>query len=184
LRVATDDVHRRLHRHSGFAVVQDGTISRSEYTKLLVRLFGFHRAFEDAARIGNERSERLALDLEALLGRRWVPEAASPDRDMPTLDSNERVLGALYVVEGSALGGRGLAKDLDRLLGSGKPAGRHFFEGRGSATGAGWRDFVDRLDRVSTEPVARAAVIEAAIETFSVFETWLAGWRTPDVGRD
>lgn len=184
LRLATDDVHQRLHRHTGFAAVQDGTISRGQYGKLLVRLNGFHLAFEAAARVGNERSQWLAQDLKSMLGDRWLPDAAEPQPNMPTLDSNERVLGALYVVEGSALGGRGLAKGLDRLLGFGEPAGRRFFEGRGSATGASWRDFVGRLDRASAEPAARAAVVRSAVEVFSIFESWLADWGIPNVGRD
>ena len=181
LRAATDDVHNRLHRHSGFAAVQDGTISRSDYTKLLIRLDGFHRAFEAAVRITEKRSHLLARDLETLRGQPWRPEAAAHRPTMPPLDDDERILGAVYVVNGSALGGRGLARGLDRLFGSGHHDGRRFFEGQGSATGAAWRDFVGRLDIVSAEAASRAAVIDAAVEIFSVFEVWLAGWRTDDV---
>lgn len=168
-----------MHRHAGFAAVQDGTISRTDYTKLLVRLSGFYRVFEAAAHVGHERSHWLAMDLETMGG---VPSSRSAQRcpGMPQLDSAERVLGALYVVEGSALGGRGL----DRLLGVGEPSGRRFFEGRGQATGAAWRDFLGRLDSVSAAPTVRAASIDAALETFAVFEAWLDGWRTADVGRD
>ena len=181
LRAATDDVHKRLHRHSGFTAVQNGTISRCDYTKLLIRLHEFHRAFESAVRVTEKRSHWLARDLETLCGGRWRPEAAAHRLTIPLLDGAERVLGALYVVEGSALGGRGLARGLDRLLGSGEPDGRRFFEGQGAATGAAWRDFVGRLDLVSAEPASRAVVIDAAVEIFSVFELWLAGWRTDDV---
>lgn len=184
LRIATDVIHQRLHGHAGFAAVQDGTISRADYIALLMRLDGFHRAFEAAARVSDERSHWLAQDLETMRGERWLPGAAPQRPTMPLLNSTERVFGALYVVEGSALGGRGLARRLDRLLGSGEPDGRRFFEGRGSATGAAWRDFVGRLDLVSAEPAARAAAVDAAVEIFSVFEAWLAGWRTADVGRD
>lgn len=184
LRMATDDVHQRLHRHDGFAAVQDGTIGRGDYTKLLVRLDSFYRAFDAAACAGSERSHWISQDLETMLGKPWLPSAAEHGPAIPLLGSNERVLGALYVIEGSALGGRVLAKGLDRLLGSGEPAGRRFFEGHGSLTGTHWRDFVKRLDLIPAHPAARAAAVSAAVEVFSVFEQWLADWGTVDVGRD
>ena len=162
--------------------MQDGTISRSDYTKLLIRLDSFYRAFEAATRVSDERSHWLAQDLETMRGERWLPGAEVSRPAMPLLDSNERVIGALYVIEGSALGGRVLAKGLDRLLGSGEPAGRRFFEGHGSLTGAAWHDFVRRVDLVSAAPAARASVIDAAVEVFSIFEKWLADWNTADGG--
>jgi heme oxygenase len=182
LRTATDVVHQRLHGHSGFAAVQDGTIGQTDYVRLLVRLDGFHRAFEDAACISDERSGWLARDLETMRGECWLPGVRQQRPAMPQLDSAERVLGALYVVEGSALGGRSLARGLDRLLGSGESNGRRFFEGRGPSTGAAWRDFVGRLDLIPAKSAARVSAVDAAVEVFSVFETWLAGWRTADVG--
>jgi heme oxygenase len=181
LRVATDGVHRRLHLHSGFAAVQDGSISRGDYSKLLVRLSGFHLAFEAAASIGNTRSRWIAQDLVTMFGADAVPDAAQHSPTMPHLNGAARVFGASYVVEGSALGGLGLARGLDRLLGAGEPNGRRFFEGYGPATGAVWRDFVARLDSVSADPTTRAETIDAAVEVFSVFDSWLAGWETVDV---
>lgn len=182
LRLATDDVHQRLHQHPGFAAVKDGTISRADYTRLLVRLSGFYRAFEDATSLSNERTQWLAQDLKTIAGPRGLSDASSPRPTMPELGSNERVLGALYVVEGSALGGRTLARGLDKLLGCGELDGRRFFGGHGPDTGSAWRDFLGRLELVSTAAETSAAAVDAAVETFLVFETWLAGWRTADVG--
>ncbi len=180
LQTATGETHQRLHHHSGLSAVQDGTISRSDYRSLLERLHGFHRAFELAAGLTAERSVWLALDIEALGG--FDQPGGSPPLcpAMPDFDTAESVLGALYVVEGSALGGRSLARGLDRLLGPGTPHGRRFFEGRGQETGAAWRAFLVRLEHASRESSARAAVIESAVETFSVFEKWLNGWSTAD----
>ncbi len=66
LRAATQDVHDRLHRHAGFAAIQDATIGLADYQDLIVRLYGFYVPFEDAAAIGPDRSNWLAGDLEAL----------------------------------------------------------------------------------------------------------------------
>jgi heme oxygenase len=80
------------------------------------------------------------------------------------------------VVEGSALGGRSLAKQLDGLLGEGVIAGRRFFSGHGLATGAVWRDYLADLAAVPDVASEHTAVIDGATETFAIFEHWLEGW--------
>jgi heme oxygenase len=100
LRAATQDVHDRLHRHVGFAAIQDATIGLADYQNFI----GFYEPFEAAGAIGPDRSSWLAGDLEALDSRRpfhAVPKCWHVSR----LDSAHLKLGALYVAEGSALGG-------------------------------------------------------------------------------
>lgn len=176
LRSATSEVHKRLHTHRGFAAVKAGTIDRRAYTTLLCRLYGFHRPFEVVARIAPHRTTWLESDLENLgvdaEKRALLPRcAAFPEKVM-----REYILGSHYVVEGSALGGLGLARQLDDLLGPGMISGRRFFHGHGSATGVVWRDYLMRLSAVPDVGTKRAAVIEGAIETFTIFEQWLEKW--------
>jgi len=176
LRAATQVPHQRLHSHAGFSAVENGTITLADYRALLIRLYGFYQPFERAVGLDRVRTQWLERDLA------WLDIAASalpriPLRaDMPRYDSLERRLGALYVVEGSALGGRLLCLGLDHLLGAASPDGRRFFAGRGAGTGAAWRGFLDRLASVGPEPMGRAALVSAAAETFEIFETWLSGW--------
>jgi len=142
----------------------------------LLRLYEFYIPFEVAAQIEPDRSRRLAEDLISLTpgGGAFSPSLATAE--IPRLDTEERRLGALYVVEGAALGGRQLARNLDRLLGAQAVDGRRFFTGRGDGTGDGWRDYLARLSAASDAPRARAEVTEAAVEIFTIFEQWLAGW--------
>jgi heme oxygenase len=175
LRAATQDVHDRLHRHAGFAAIQDATIQWADYRRLLARLYGFYLPFEAAAGIGAERSTWLAADLAALGEPR--PLVALPTcKDLPRLDLAHSRLGARYVVEGAALGGRELARGLDRLLGADAVAGRRFFIGRGPGTGEAWRDYLAQLSAAPPEPAARAEIISGAVATFAAFEDWLDGW--------
>jgi heme oxygenase len=97
-------------------------------------------------------------------------------RGFPDLEAPEALLGALYVVEGSALGGVALARRLDGILGEGVLDGRRFFSGRQAETGAAWRDYLQRLSAASEAPKDRATAISAANKTFEVFERWLDGW--------
>lgn len=61
----------------------------------------------------------------------------------PALDLSES-LGALYVLEGSTLGGRVLLKELRKLHGDDIPTS--YLEGYGSATSAMWKALASALD--------------------------------------
>jgi heme oxygenase len=145
LRSTTRAVHERLHGHGGLAAVQDGTIERAAYTALLSRLYGFYRPFELAARISPERTRWLESDLSVFSIDAHRRLALACCGSFPQSASPEYILGALYVVEGSALGALGLARGLDGLLGAGAISGRRFFSGHGAETGARWRGYLDRL---------------------------------------
>lgn len=181
LRAATQDVHGRLHHHAGFAAVQDATISLAHYEALIVRLYGFYVPFEAAMAIEPERSTWLAGDLAALDHNRPL-HALPMCRRIPRLDSAYLRLGALYVAEGSALGGRELVRGLDRLLGMGVAEGRKFFIVRGTATGEAWRAYLALLSAAQPEPSACAEIIKGAVKTFAAFEHWLNGWSTSSHG--
>ena len=96
--------------------------------------------------------------------------------DLPILDNELLRMGALYVAEGSALGGRELARGLDQLLGKEATAGREFFIGRAAGTGEAWRNYLAQLSIASSEPAAQALIIAGAIATFAAFEHWMDGW--------
>ena len=176
LRVATAAVHQRLHGHAGFAAVQDGSILPSQYRQLLMRLYGFHVAFETATGAAPERSGWLAEDLARMGADGGMVDAAPRCADMPALDTPARLLGALYVVEGSTLGGRIMAPRLDGILGR-QAAGRRFLLGRGTATGGAWRLLLGRIEAIGHDPHQRAEAVAAAMQTFAAFEDWLCGWR-------
>ena len=177
MRAATRDVHDRLHRHAGFAAIQDATIGLTDYRRLIVRLYGFYLPFEAAAAIGPDRSKWLVHDLQAL-GLECPLHALPKCPHVPALDSAHSRLGALYVVEGSALGGRELARSLDRLFGEDVAEGRQFFIGHGPKTGEAWRGYLAQLSAAPSEPSARAEITKGAVETFAAFEHWLNGWNT------
>ena len=176
LRNATADVHARLHEHSGLAAVAAGRIDAAGYRRLLLRLYGFYLPFEAAAGLDPLRSGWLASDLAVLDTPQWQFAEAGFCSALPRLDSAEAVLGAMYVVEGSALGGRGLARHLADLTGAGSLAGRRFFASDGADTGRAWRAFADRLRLVPHNPAIQRTVVAAAVATFCCFETWLNGW--------
>jgi heme oxygenase len=176
LRAATAAPHARLHQHAGFATVENGTIALPAYRALLARLYGFYEPFERALDTDPIRTRWLAADLAWLGIEAPALARIQTCAEIPPYPCRTSRLGALYVVEGSALGGRQLSRGLERLLGQGSADGRRFLVGRDADTGAAWRDFVERLIAADAEMSGRTTLIAAATATFAVFETWLADW--------
>jgi heme oxygenase len=79
----------------------------------------------------------------------------------PALEALPRLLGALYVIEGSRLGGA----MLKRLVAPELPTSflSHPLPG-------GWRKLLELVDERLAQPEAAAGAIQAARETFSLFE--------------
>ena len=177
LRAATEEMHERLHRHVGFAAIKSAAIRMSDYRELIVRLYGFYVPFEEAVATESIRCAWLEEDLRAL-GLVHLRDTVPRCPPIPRLADPHFRLGARYVAEGSALGGRELARGLDRLLGQDVMEGRRFFIGRGCRTGEAWRDYLAQLSSAPAEPSARAQIVQGAVATFTAFENWLGGWST------
>lgn len=176
LRDATQEVHERLHLHAGFAAVATGDIDRARYGQLLGRLYGFHSACEERLDVSRHRSAWLAADLATLGMDERSIACLSRCAALPRTDRLARRLGAMYVIEGAALGGRVLARGLDRLLGAENLAGRRFFYGHGAETGARWQTFLKELEQCGRDQTARDDAVLAANAMFSAFEVWMNRW--------
>ncbi len=180
-----------MHAHPGFAAAAAGGIALDDYRMLLARLYGFHRPFETLLREGamtertgidvaeRARSPALAADMEILgVDRNVIGHLPTWSPQRPLSDEGALV-GALYVLEGSTLGGVQIARSLKRAGGEDIRRALRFFEGHGDRQGAMWRGFVLRMEGLGGRPEAVAGAVEAAVWTFTDFEGWMSGWRTP-----
>ena len=78
--------------------------------------------------------------LRAVAGLAPNVASAPPAAALP-LDDLAEAMGSLYVIEGSALGGRVIAPQLKRTLGLDQGRGASYFNGFGGETGAMWANF-------------------------------------------
>lgn len=93
---------------------------------------------------------------------------------LPKITNVPQALGALYVLEGSTLGGRGITKMLQKNEAAQLDnAAMKFFSGYGAATGTMWTTFLQKLNNYTTDNNEIEEMIEAANQTFLQFKNWL-----------
>lgn len=155
------------------------------YAALLAGFYGFYAAWEPAAAAALPPGLRPELDR-----RRKLPALARDLRHLgadpaavalcpalPPTDTVGAVLGAMYVAEGSTLGGQHIARHLGRTLGVRPGAGCDFFAGYGEATGAMWQQFRAWL---ALHGAGREDdVLTAAAATFDRLGAWVAAGNRP-----
>jgi heme oxygenase len=189
LRKATAAVHLRMHAHPGFSAAATGKITLPDYRLLLMRIYGFHRPLE--SRIVNEAAAlKLAFNVservrwpslvEDLVGLGFDVAAISATplwtQSLRVADKGS-LLGALYVLEGSAMGGAQIAQSLSSIVGDADGQGRRFFLGHGNNRTVMWRSLLRELETITDIDQANLAV-QAAIGVFHGFEAWMEGWKT------
>jgi heme oxygenase len=89
----------------------------------------------------------------------------------PVLGSVAEAAGCCYVLEGSTLGGRVIAKHVQARLGARAP--REFLDGYGAGTGESWQAFCAALRAFADRPELEARIIVGAKQTFASFTRWL-----------
>jgi heme oxygenase len=151
---------------------------REDYVRMLNWLYGFYAPMEDLIR------KQLKPDTLPDIDRRsraeyllWdIRESGVPNpeyekcRELPTICSADQAIGALYVLEGSTLGGRIIAAMIQRQLGPGTPT--TYFNGYGEENTRMWQSYKDFLDQPRTVE-QQTAIIDAAKATFITFKTWI-----------
>ena len=152
--------------------------SLEDYKNLLKRFYAFYKSFEpkmfealgenpsDFDYENRQNTPKLFRDLENLGISEQEISAIKSFGDLPNLDSREKIFGALYVVEGSTLGGQVISRHLKEKFGFDESNGSAFFSGYGRETGKMWTAFRDAITTFSEGDINREEIIGAANETF------------------
>ncbi len=115
------------------------------------------------------KTQALAHDIETLGGK---PMAKANDEDLPQIKNVLQAYAAMYVIEGSTLGGKIISKMMAQQLGINNGEGLSFFNGYGDGTETKWESFKDTLNNVTKSSEEDKIVIAAANETFDKFKQW------------
>lgn len=174
LRAETRPYHDALEGNEFNQALAAGTPSEAATRRFLGKMHGFLVPYEAALRahaaaLGPAwevaERQRSPLILEDL---RVPASQLPPCPAMPPLASLPQLLGAMYVIEGSTLGGQVLARQLAK---AGLDLGR-YFTGYGALTGPRWKAFCQLLGAAAT-PATEADIVQSASLTFQHLTAWL-----------
>jgi heme oxygenase len=178
LRQATSALHAEVEEA---ADVMSG--GRERYVWFVGKQLGFLEPLERRlagapglaeAGIDLSRRERAHLFAADLLELGAHPARAPRCAALPRVDSAARALGALYVLEGSTLGGIFLLHQVGRALGVTAASGASGIAPYGAAVRDMWVAYADALDRfVQAHPAEEAEIVDAARDTFRAMLAWL-----------
>jgi heme oxygenase len=176
LRTATWPVHERLHLHPVLRPLTARRPTLDGYLGAVRALYGFVAPMEQ--QLGNEAAGRAArtplllADIQTLDGDTTAapPLVAS---DLPELPTSAARLGARWVLDGSAHGGRAMLPHLQRSLAVRPDHGASYFASSGIDLAAERQALQALLERSVTTEAARIEATNAAAATFSALERWL-----------
>jgi heme oxygenase (biliverdin-IX-beta and delta-forming) len=176
LKEATAEAHRASEKKMITALKKIHGLT--DYVHMLNWLYGFYAPVEALIcrylHPGNfpdiekrRRADYLLWDIRET-GLATPPPDPCPD--LPVIDTFHRALGALYVTEGSALGGQIIAGMISRELETEKSLS--YFVGYGAETRRMWQAFKEFINRPFTA-AQRLDILAAAEDTFITFKNWI-----------
>ena len=156
----------------------EGVDSIDSYHDLLKIFYGFFKPLEERVLIyidetilpdiNNRRKTQLILqDLQVHYNHKL-----SISKDLPQINNTMQALGAMYVMEGSTLGGRGITRMLLKNNNFLNPSGIVFFNGYGAETGQMWTAFQKVINSIDGDD-ATQQMLHAANDTFLKFKYWI-----------
>ena len=154
--------------------------STEDYVNLLEWFYGYFGALEVQIKTylkagslvleNRRKAGDLAKDLESF--KADAPALAAED-ELPVIADHFSALGALYVIEGSTLGGKYISPMIAKQLNLDAGQGLSFFDGYGEQTMQMWEEFKDYLNSQPKNTTEENLVIEAANQTFLKFKEYI-----------
>jgi heme oxygenase len=87
--------------------------------------------------------------------------------DLPELNSFAHALGAMYVLEGSTLGGRVILQHMQKTI----ERGCAYFDSYGEETPSMWKEFCNLLGSYSSNQ--EDEILSAAVQTYEKLNAWM-----------
>lgn len=153
---------------------------KAGYLQLLRLFYGYYAALEQRiapqvngklADFGSRRKAGALLsDMRALQGD--TETGTRLCEQLPDISSYPQALGALYVLEGSTLGGQIITQMIRQRVQEAE-TGLSFFNGYGDQTIPMWQRFKAVVNAYDGE-AEQQAMLQAANDTFTSFQKWIA----------
>jgi heme oxygenase len=194
LRLATAKAHEAIEQLPIMRRLTSQTVTRDDYRDYLLAMASVYTIVEKTLYEGMDDALRerlglrpklpaLLLDLEELEEPWCSPGLGADDcgRDAGGFNPSgtSAVVGGLYTLEGATLGGRTIARQLRRTLGSGLGTAR-FLDFHGEHTATAWKRFSGVLDELCADgTVVPEEAINGALATFDYLHAALGQASAP-----
>ena len=172
LRNQTNSRHRLLEAQGRFGKIMQPDITLSDYQSLLALLYRFYAGVEPNLcsalvsqpfrQIYRPRRELIATDLK-ILGC----ALPTPCHLRLPIDSPAQILGIIYVIEGSALGGQIICRHLEKTLGEQLKNALGFYTKIGAVAGEHWKNVRTLLQQELNDPAKLNLAAQSANCTFA-----------------
>lgn len=181
LRHNTQAAHQALEATPYATALMSEAVTRQDYLHYLTMMYGFVKPIEAAAYTAShllpdvaERTKTHLLEKDMLqLGLSQQAIDHLPQADLSnTYLSDAALWGAMYVMEGSSLGGNVLYKHLHKKLDVDAATDAGYFTAYGAATGSRWKTFLQHFTNNAVTNNTEAAIIDAANQTFQKIRQW------------
>ena len=155
--------------------------TQQHYIHVLQSFYGFFAPLQEA--IASFVTEAVLPDVQERRSAAWIKKdldylqqstgAVAAPHELPLINNTPAAMGALYVLEGSTLGGRMITKHLMRQLPQLPAAALQFFSGYGEHTGSKWKTFMEALNQLPYNESDYSTVIQTANTTFLKMDLWI-----------
>ena len=178
LKELTKTNHQSLEKK--MVTLMKNMSSKADYAKMLSLFYSFFGGLELAMsqhpdlsflpdQAQRRKSVSLANDLMQL--NYPLPELAVA-MALPEINNHLQTIGAMYVMEGSTLGGKFISKMISKQLDITDDAAFSFFNGYGEATENMWDVFKQSIEDLNLNDTDKSVVITSANDTFNQFSKW------------
>ena len=178
LRDATAFLHKQLDQQPLLVALLGNDLPLADYQQLLGIYYSLYHQLEAAIKtyltqqpIDFDYQPRYKTPLLFNDLKYWhiTPEPLRCQIALPELNSLGALLGLLYVLEGSTLGGQFIAQHLQLTYGYTRSTGSDFYSGYGEQTTTHWQSFITYLNSFSDQPDLAIQAIDTAILSFACF---------------
>lgn len=180
LKQETKTYHHKIETAPLLKKVIDANITLDEYRLLINKFYSYikpceiliqHLSCRDLL-LNREKTPLLEQDLIVLGMDKNALEEMTQCVHLPVLVEREHVLGYLYVIEGSTLGGQVISHILHATLQLTPATGIRYFNGYGEDTKIFWEHFCHLLN-ATIEHGQQIKIINSVNQTYTTLYDWI-----------
>lgn len=191
LKIATKPIHDKLDESEFFAVLKNGKLPMESYINYLQVMAGIHAAFEkeiinsnhpQLLRVWKDSMQKLPpllVDLESLNALEFEDIPMAIDAMLDTIkfirlcyaEEPLYLLGIMYVLEGSTLGGAILKELVIKNFNLTDNIGVLFLDHYKKQKKQYWEEFKERINALDVKDTERIGILQTAVDFFQKIES-------------